>query len=97
MTPTFQTITSEEVRTRRYGNWRSRVMEEAGRISPEVATGLTTHFDKRADVKTAREAMAKLSASVNERGREAAKVADWNEQYGEIKKKKKKPPLTMYL
>mmetsp|Transcript_46421 Transcript_46421/g.104852 ORF Transcript_46421/g.104852 Transcript_46421/m.104852 type:complete len:217 (-) Transcript_46421:445-1095(-) len=42
-------------------------------------------------------AMAKLSASVNERGREAGKVAEWNEQYGEIKKKKKAPALSMYL
>ena len=42
-------------------------------------------------------AVAKLSASVNERGREIGKVIDWNEQYGEIKKKKKKKPFSMYL
>ena len=44
-------------------------------------------------------ALSKLSASVNERGREASKVADWNAQYGEVKDKKKKakPTLSMYL
>ena len=42
-------------------------------------------------------ALAKLSASVNERGREIGKVIEWNEQYGEIKKKKKKQTLSMYL
>jgi hypothetical protein len=44
-------------------------------------------------------ALSKLSASVNEKGREIAKVAEWNEQYGEIKtkSKKKKPSFSMYL
>lgn len=43
-------------------------------------------------------ALGRLSASVNERGREIAKVAEWNEQYGEIKqKKKRKPEFSMYL
>jgi SpoVK/Ycf46/Vps4 family AAA+-type ATPase len=41
--------------------------------------------------------LSMLSASVNERGREASKVADWNAQYGEVKdkKKKSKPTLSM--
>jgi len=42
-------------------------------------------------------AAAKVSASVSERSREAGKVADWNEQYGEIKAKRKRPALSMYL
>ena len=42
-------------------------------------------------------ALSKLSASVNERGREMSKVIDWNEQYGEIKKKKRKTSYSMYL
>ena len=46
---------------------------------------------------TTEKAVAKLSASVNERGREIGKVIDWNEQYGEIKKKKKKKTFSMYL
>jgi SpoVK/Ycf46/Vps4 family AAA+-type ATPase len=48
----------------------------------------------RADLESA---LAKLSASVNERGREIARVADWNDQYGEVKKPKKRPHLPMYL
>jgi len=44
-----------------------------------------------------RRAIAKLSASVSERSREVLKVGDWNEQYGEIKKKKKKQAFSMYL
>lgn len=42
-------------------------------------------------------ALRKLSASVSERGKEVSKVWEWNEQYGEIKKKKKRPVLSMYL
>jgi SpoVK/Ycf46/Vps4 family AAA+-type ATPase len=42
-------------------------------------------------------ALGKLSASVNERGREIQRVAAWNEQYGEIKKKKKRQAMSMYL
>ena len=42
-------------------------------------------------------AAARLSTSVNERGREAQRVTEWNEQYGEIKKKKKRPSYSMYL
>jgi len=42
-------------------------------------------------------ALGKLSASVNERGREIQRVAEWNEQYGEIKKKKKRQAMSMYL
>ena len=45
-----------------------------------------------------RAAMAKLSASVSERGKEYMRVHEWNEEYGEIKKKKKKRQhLSMYL
>ena len=42
-------------------------------------------------------ALGKLSASVNERGREIQRVVEWNEQYGEIKKKKKRQAMSMYL
>jgi len=42
-------------------------------------------------------ATTKLSASVSERSREVSKVWDWNEQYGEIKKKKKRQSFSMYL
>ena len=48
----------------------------------------------RADLERA---IKKLSASVNGRGREVTRVAEWNEQYGEIKKAKKRPALSMYL
>ncbi len=48
----------------------------------------------RADLERA---IKKLSASVNGRGREVTRVAEWNEQYGEIKKAKKRPVLSMYL
>jgi SpoVK/Ycf46/Vps4 family AAA+-type ATPase len=41
--------------------------------------------------------LGKLSASVNERGREIQRVVEWNEQYGEIKKKKKRQAMSMYL
>ena len=43
------------------------------------------------------EALAKLKRSVSERGRELARVYEWNEQYGEIKKKDKKGPQLMNM
>ena len=42
-------------------------------------------------------ALKKLSASVSERGKELSRVLDWNDEYGEIKKKKKRSALSMYL
>merc|ERR1712070_1144445 len=38
-------------------------------------------------------ALKKLSASVSEKGKELSRVLDWNDEYGEIKKKKKRPNL----
>lgn len=67
--------------------------EHAGLVS---ASGLDTTLRpvNKADFDRA---ITKLSASVSERGREVTKVWDWNEQYGEIKKKKKKPAFSLYL
>ena len=42
-------------------------------------------------------ALRKLSASVSERGKELSRVLEWNDEYGEIKRKKKRPNLSMYL
>ena len=43
-------------------------------------------------------AMRKLKASVDETGREAGKVAEWNEKYGEVKRKKSRARnLSMYV
>ena len=48
-----------------------------------------------------REAMKKLKASVDESGRELQKVLEWNEKYGEVKKKNSakriSPHLSMYI
>ena len=42
-------------------------------------------------------ALDKLSASVSERGKEISRVMEWNELYGEMKKKKKRAPMSIYL
>lgn len=42
-------------------------------------------------------ALRKLSASVNERGREVGRVLEWNDQYGEVKKPKKRSASSLYL
>jgi ATPase family AAA domain-containing protein 1 len=45
-------------------------------------------------------ALSKLKRSVSEKGRELARVWEWNEEYGEIKKKGSEAPrhnLAMYL
>ncbi|KAL3770912.1 hypothetical protein ACHAWU_003221 [Discostella pseudostelligera] len=42
-------------------------------------------------------AMRKLKRSVSETGRELAKVWDWNDEYGEIKKTNKKDPLPQMM
>jgi SpoVK/Ycf46/Vps4 family AAA+-type ATPase len=44
-------------------------------------------------------AMKKLKASVNESGKEMSKVVEWNDKYGEIKRKSKKDlsHLSMYI
>jgi ATP-dependent 26S proteasome regulatory subunit len=65
----------------------------ANKALPDETTS-TLRPVTRADLETA---LTKLTASVNERGREIARVADWNEQYGEVKKPKKRPHLPMYL
>jgi len=43
------------------------------------------------------QALSKLKRSVSERGRELARVWEWNDQYGEIKKKDKKNPQLMNM
>lgn len=46
------------------------------------------------------EARRRLTTSVSEKGRELARVWEWNEEYGEIKKKGAEPArhnLAMYL
>jgi len=42
-------------------------------------------------------AMEKLSASVSSKGRELERVREWNNQYGENRKKQRPPHLSMYL
>ncbi len=45
-------------------------------------------------------AVLQLTASVSEKGRELARVWEWNEEYGEVKKKRQNLPahhLSMYL
>lgn len=42
-------------------------------------------------------AIQKLRASVNQEGRELSRVWEWNEKFGEIKKKKPRSQFSMYL
>lgn len=42
-------------------------------------------------------AMEKLSASVAAKGRELERVREWNNQFGEVRKKQRPPHLSMYL
>lgn len=42
-------------------------------------------------------AMSKLKRSVSEKGRELARVWEWNEEYGEIKKKEKRDNLPQLM
>lgn len=42
-------------------------------------------------------ALQKLSASVSERGREVSRVWEWNDQYGEVKRKQKQLTPSLYL
>jgi len=42
-------------------------------------------------------ALQKLSASVSERGREVSRVWEWNDQYGEVKRKQKQVTPSLYL
>uniref|UniRef100_A0A7R9UC12 AAA+ ATPase domain-containing protein n=1 Tax=Pinguiococcus pyrenoidosus TaxID=172671 RepID=A0A7R9UC12_9STRA len=42
-------------------------------------------------------AMERLSASVSEKSREMQKVLEWNEQYGEIKSKRKESFVSLYM
>jgi SpoVK/Ycf46/Vps4 family AAA+-type ATPase len=42
-------------------------------------------------------ALEKLSASVAARGRELERVREWNNQFGEVRKKQRAPHLSMYL
>jgi ATPase family AAA domain-containing protein 1 len=42
-------------------------------------------------------ALEKLSASVAAKGRELERVREWNNQFGEVRKKQRPPHLSMYL
>jgi hypothetical protein len=42
-------------------------------------------------------AIERLSASVAETGPEMSKVLEWNAQYGEVKKKGRAAPSSLYL
>ena len=42
-------------------------------------------------------ALEKLSASVAARGRELERVREWNNQFGEVRKKSRPPHMSMYL
>ena len=55
---------------------------------PELREATMADFDA---------AVAKLSSSVADQGPEMAKVLDWNAQYGEVKKKAKAQPNSLYL
>jgi hypothetical protein len=42
-------------------------------------------------------ALQRLRASVNEKGRELARVWEWNDKFGEMKRKHTQTHLSMYL
>ena len=60
----------------------------AGGIDQKLRPVTTTDFDN---------AMKKLKRSVSERGRELVRVWEWNDEYGEIKKKDKRRNLPQMM
>lgn len=71
--------------------------EDSDGEDSDVATGAGCHMLRPVTVGDFENAMRKLKRSVSETGRELAKVWDWNDEYGEIKKKSKKDVLPQMM
>mmetsp|Transcript_6274 Transcript_6274/g.9552 ORF Transcript_6274/g.9552 Transcript_6274/m.9552 type:complete len:267 (+) Transcript_6274:66-866(+) len=70
---------------------QARVLDQGGPMAVETEGGELNDFDasgrlRPVNMKDFEDALGKLKRSVSEKGRELARVWEWNEEYGEIKK-----------